>query len=114
MDDRGVILLLQTSANALGDRTVWGQTDQMDGHETPEDVTLAKAKAHLSELVERAAQGEPVRITRRGKAMARLVGVEREVKPIDLEALRALTASMPMQPEPARSWLRSIRDEQRY
>jgi prevent-host-death family protein len=78
------------------------------------EVTLADAKAHLSELVERASQGEPVHITRRGRPVARLTGVERQRKPIDLEALRALTASMPMQPEPARSWLRSVRDESRY
>lgn len=79
-----------------------------------EDVTVAEAKAHLSELIERAERGEPVQITRRGKLVARLVGVERQVKPIDIKALRALTASQPSQPEPARSWLRSVRDEDRY
>jgi prevent-host-death family protein len=79
-----------------------------------EEVTVAEAKAHLSELIDRAARGEPVRITRRGKLVARLTGVERHAKPIDLEALRALTASQPAQPEPARSWVRSVRDEERY
>ena len=78
------------------------------------DVTLADAKAHLSELVERAIQGEPVRITRRGKPVARIIGIDREPKPIDLAALRALTEAMPFQPEPARSWLRSVRDGSRY
>ena len=34
----------------------------MNGHEM-ENVTLAEAKEHLEELVERAAHGEPVRIT---------------------------------------------------
>jgi prevent-host-death family protein len=87
----------------------------MDGHEeSMEDVTLAAAKAHLSELIERAAKGEPVRITRRGKPVARLVGVERQRKPIDLDALRSLTASQPIQLEPARSWLQSARDDERY
>jgi prevent-host-death family protein len=79
-----------------------------------EDVTLAHAKAHLSELVERAARGEQVQITRRGKPVARLTGVAREKKPVDVEALRALTASMPRQPEPARKWLRAVRDGARY
>ncbi len=78
------------------------------------DITLAEAKAHLSELVERAARGEPVRITRRGKPVARLTGVEREAKPIDLATLRALTDAMPKQAEPARSWLRAVRDDARY
>ena len=77
-----------------------------------EEVTVAEAKAHLSELIDRAERGEPVRITRRGKLVARLTGVERQVKPIDLNALRALTESQPVQP--ARSWLRSVRDEERY
>jgi prevent-host-death family protein len=78
------------------------------------DVTLADAKAHLSELVERAARGEPVRITRRGKPVARITGINREPAPIDLAALRALTDAMPFQIEPARSWLRSVRDGSRY
>jgi prevent-host-death family protein len=79
-----------------------------------EEVTIADAKARLSALVERAAQGELVRITRRGKPVARLTGVERQMKPVDLEGLRALTSSMPRQPERARSWLRSVRDDARY
>jgi prevent-host-death family protein len=79
-----------------------------------DEVTVAEAKAHLSELIERAERGEAVRITRRGKLVARLTGVERQLKPIDLNALRALTASQPVQPGPARDWLRSVRDEERY
>ncbi len=78
------------------------------------DVTLADAKAHLSELVERVCRGDAVRITRRGKPVARLTGIEREPKPIDTTALRALTDAMPLQAEPARSWLRSARDDARY
>jgi prevent-host-death family protein len=79
-----------------------------------DEVTVAEAKPHLSELIERAERGEPVRITRRGKLVARITGIERRVQSIDLNALQALTASQPVQPEPARSWLRSLRDEDRY
>jgi prevent-host-death family protein len=79
-----------------------------------EDVTVAEAKAHLSELIERAERGEPVRITRRGKLVALLTGIERRAKPIDLDALRALTEFQPMQMEPTGSWLRKVRDEERY
>lgn len=78
------------------------------------DVTLAAAKARLSELVERASQGEPVRITRRGKPVARIVAIERARRPIDIAALRALTDAMPMQDESARDWLRAVRDDARY
>ena len=78
------------------------------------DVTLADAKAHLSELVERAVQGETVQLTRRGKPVARITGINRNRQPIDLGALQALTTAMPLQTEPVRSWLRSVRDGSRY
>ena len=78
------------------------------------DVTLADAKAHLSELVERAIQGETVQLTRRGKPVACITGVSRQRQPIDLKSLRALTNTMPVQAEPARSWLRSVREGSRY
>jgi len=38
-------------------------------------IGIFEAKQKLSELVERAAQGEEILITRRGKGRARLVGV---------------------------------------
>ena len=54
-------------------------------------VSLADAKAHLSRLVEEAAAGEPVCITRRGKAVAQITAVDTPRKRIDVAALRALT-----------------------
>jgi prevent-host-death family protein len=78
------------------------------------DVTLADAKAQLSELIERVLRGEDVTITRRGKPVARLVGIERKPQPIDIKALRALTDSMPMQEESTATWLRRVRDSARY
>ncbi len=78
-----------------------------------EDVTLKSAKARLSELAERAASGGPIRITKRGKPVAQLLGVEKRCKPVDLAALQALTESMPMQPEAVGDWLRALRDDQR-
>ena len=78
------------------------------------DVTLADAKTQLSDLVERATRGEAVRITRRGKPVARIIAIEAAPKPIELTVLKALTDSMPAQTEPARSWIRSMRDDARY
>jgi prevent-host-death family protein len=78
------------------------------------DVTLADAKSQLSDLVERAMRGEAVRITRRGKPVARIIAIERAPKPIDIASLKALTEGMPEQSEPVRSWIRSIRDDARY
>ena len=77
-------------------------------------VNLAQAKAHLSALVEQAAAGEVICITRRGKPVAQLSAVARPRKPIDVAALRALTDAMPMQEESAGEFIRRMRDEDRY
>ena len=78
------------------------------------NVNLADAKAHLSKLVERAAAGDTVRITRRGKPVAQITAVQTPRKRIDLSALRAMTGMMPMQRESARDLVRRLRDEDRY
>ena len=78
------------------------------------DISIAEAKAHFSELVERAEAGETVRITRRGKPVARLMPPERKKKRIDVEALRKLTESSPWQPVSAGEFIRKMRDEDRY
>ena len=77
-------------------------------------VSLADAKAHLSELVERAAAGEAVCITRRGKAVARITAADIPRKRIDAAELRAMTDTMPVQLETARDFIRRMRDEDRY
>jgi prevent-host-death family protein len=77
-------------------------------------VSLADAKAHLSELVARAERGEDVSITRRGKPVVKLTRIERPKKPIDFEAIRKLRESMPMQTESAGDFIRRMRDEDRY
>lgn len=79
-----------------------------------ETVNLADAKARLSELVERAEAGETVRITRRGKPVAEITSVKAPRKKIDMASLRALTDSMPKQKEPARVFIRKMRDRERY
>lgn len=77
-------------------------------------VNLADAKAHLSELVERAASGDPVRIMRRGKPVAQITAVARPRTRIDPAQLRAMTDAMPLQRESAGEFLRRMRDEDRY
>ncbi|ODU25816.1 MAG: prevent-host-death protein [Sphingopyxis sp. SCN 67-31] len=77
-------------------------------------INLADAKAHLSELVERAAAGDTVEILRRGKPVARLTPANRPRKRINLDALRALTASMPLQKTSAEDFVREMRDADRY
>jgi prevent-host-death family protein len=81
---------------------------------TMKSYSLADAKARLSELVERAAAGEPVQITRRGKPVAQLVAAQRPRKPIDVAALRAVAETMPKQKESTRKFIRRMRDDSRY
>jgi prevent-host-death family protein len=77
-------------------------------------VNLADDKAHLSKLIDRAAAGDTVRITRRGKPVAQITAVQTPRRRIDLSALRAMTDMMPLQRESARDLLRRLRDEDRY
>lgn len=76
-------------------------------------VSLAEAKARLSELVERATAGDLVRITRRGEPVAQITALETARKRIDLSAPRAMTGTMPFQREPARDLVRRVRDQDR-
>lgn len=77
-------------------------------------ISLADAKARLSELVVRAEAGETVTITRRGKPVATLSAVVQPKKKIDVEALRALTAGMTYQEESAGDFMRKMRETDRY
>lgn len=77
-------------------------------------VTLADAKARLSELVDRVEAGESVEITRRGKPVARLVAAAVPRKPIDAALLRSVTATMKPQSRTAAELVRAMRDDDRY
>lgn len=77
-------------------------------------VSLADAKARLSELVDRVEAGDSIDITRRGKAVARLVAVAEPRKPIDLARLRTFTAGLPSSSQNAADLVRSMRNNDRY
>jgi prevent-host-death family protein len=77
-------------------------------------ISLAEAKAKLSELVEAAAAGETVEITKRGQPVAQLVPVKKKLKPIDFEALRKIADSISYQEESAGDFMRRLRDDARY
>ena len=77
-------------------------------------ITLADAKAHLSELVDRVEAGDSIDITRRGKPVARLTAAAGPRKRIDVTLLQSLTAAMPFQTEGAVDLVRSMRDGDRY
>lgn len=77
-------------------------------------VSIAEAKAHLSELVLAAEAGEDVVITKRGKPVVSLVGRERTKKQVDLDWLRKRTRGMPLQEEDSGTFMRRVRDADRY
>ena len=74
-------------------------------------VSLAHAKAHLGELVDKVEAGEEVVITRHGKPVAHMRQSEPPRKPLDFEALAALRASLPLQKRSSADVLREMRDE---
>jgi antitoxin (DNA-binding transcriptional repressor) of toxin-antitoxin stability system len=80
----------------------------------PTTVSLAEAKARLSELTELAASSEEVLITKRGKPVVRLSRPERPRRPIELQSLRQLTERMPPQPEASATFMRRVREDSRF
>jgi prevent-host-death family protein len=87
-------------------------------------ISITEAKSKLGKLVEFAAAGETIEITKRGKPMARIVPIDKsaakivplkkKLKPIDFEALWKIANSMPYQEESAGDFIRRMRDEDRY
>jgi len=79
-----------------------------------DEIKLAEAKAHLSELVDRVEAGDSIDITRRGKPVARLTAVATPRRRVDRAMLEALTRGMPPQAPAAAELVRSMRDGDRY
>jgi antitoxin (DNA-binding transcriptional repressor) of toxin-antitoxin stability system len=77
-------------------------------------VSVAEAKAHLSELLNAVERGEELEITRRGKPIAKVTRLPPPPKPLDIEAIRRHLASMPCQVEDSGTAIRRMRDEERY
>lgn len=76
-------------------------------------VSLAQAKARLSELLDKVEAGEEVIVTRHGKAVARISQAAKPKKPIDFDRLAAFRATMPNLGEPSVDIIRKLRDEGR-
>lgn len=75
-------------------------------------VNLARAKAHLSELLDRVEAGEEVVITRHGRPVAHISPAARPRQPLRLQALAEFRASMPRLRRPSAELLREARDEE--
>jgi antitoxin (DNA-binding transcriptional repressor) of toxin-antitoxin stability system len=77
-------------------------------------VSLAHAKAHLSELLDKVESGEEVIITRHGRPVGHMRQAVPPKKPLDLEALAAFRARMPNWGADSATLLRQMRDDERY
>jgi prevent-host-death family protein len=77
-------------------------------------VSITYAKVHLSEIVSRAAAGEVIEITRRGKPVAWLTAGVQPREPIKLALLRAMAAGRPPSTQDAENLIRSMRDHDRH
>nr|MBV6629013.1 type II toxin-antitoxin system prevent-host-death family antitoxin [Oceanococcus sp. HetDA_MAG_MS8] len=77
-------------------------------------VTLAEAKARLSEVAERAAAGEEWVITKRGRPVGRLLPVASSKRRIDVARLRTLTSSMRAAPTHTAEVVVDVREGARY
>ncbi|MEZ5613687.1 MAG: type II toxin-antitoxin system prevent-host-death family antitoxin [Rhodocyclaceae bacterium] len=74
-------------------------------------VSLAEAKAHLSELLGDVVGGEELVITRHGQPVARITPLAPPKKPLPLKELAALRKRLPAWREPSRNVLRDLREE---
>lgn len=72
-------------------------------------VTVAKAKAQLSDILHRVESGEEVIITRRGKPVARLAAVAKRLK--SPPSLAEFRATLPAMKDSSAKVLRKMRDE---
>jgi len=73
-------------------------------------VSLADAKARLSELVSRAEAGEEIVVTRHGQPVARIVPVRVPKQPIP--SMATFRATMPRTRTPSAKLIRQLRDEE--
>ena len=77
--------------------------------------SIAEAKNQLSKLIDRALEGEPIVITRRGEPVVELKPVRPAPRPItraDIEWLRARRARLPYCETDAGTLVSQMRDEE--
>jgi prevent-host-death family protein len=72
-------------------------------------VSVAEAKAKLSEILSLVESGDEVVITRRGRPVARLAAFKKPLRPVN--SLAEFRASIPMAKTSAAKTIRQMRDE---
>lgn len=73
-------------------------------------VSVAEAKAHLSELLNAVEAGGEIVITRHGRAVARVSPPEKQKQPLPLKRLAALREALPAWTEPSANRVVQLRD----
>ncbi len=76
-------------------------------------VSLAHAKAHLSEIIDRVEAGGEITITRHGRPVAHITPAARSKRPLALDALARFRAGMPRLKTSGAKLLREVRDDER-
>jgi prevent-host-death family protein len=75
------------------------------------EVSVAEAKAHLSDILNRVEAGESVVITRRGKAVANVTPVKLARPPLPLKELEEFRKTLPPREGLSADEIRRMRDE---
>jgi len=73
-------------------------------------VSVAEAKAHLSELLKAVEEGETIAITRRGRPVASLAPVRSKPQPVDIAWMDRATARIEYSEVSAVDVVREMRD----
>lgn len=74
-------------------------------------VSIAEAKARLSEIIDKAAHGEEIIITRRGTPVARVTAVATPRAPIDFHRVDAFRSSLKLDRKGSTALIRRMRDD---
>jgi len=77
-------------------------------------VSVAEAKAHLSELLNQVETGEEIVITRRGRPVARISPEKKPLNPLPLPSLAEFRASQLDSQTSSLDILLALRQEARY
>lgn len=82
--------------------------------ESGRTVSVAEAKAHLSELLDAVEKGEHVEITRRGKPVADIVPKDKPTVRLDAAWFDRLKSQMTSPEVDSADLIRKLRDDARY
>lgn len=75
-------------------------------------VSVATAKAHLSEILSKIEEDEEVVITKRGQSIARILGFQKKLKMPPSKELETFRSTLPESKTSSTDLLRKLRDEE--